>query len=399
VRFHCEQERLTAALKAVLPAVPSRPLVVTDAGILLSGADGHLEVAATNREIAIQCRVGAHVAQPGEVVLPARTITDLVALMDVERVDVALDDKNVLELRCRRTQAHVRGWGVDEFPVLPEPAGEPVARMEADALRDGIGRVIYAASPDPTRTSLCGTLMQFAGEQVTLVAADGFRLALCTVPLVAPVVEPFDLVVPTQGMRTLQKLLQKNRNDDEVSIALSEGRRHVIFEVGDVVIGCQLGGKYPDYHAIVPQKWDVRAVADRGALLAACRTARALSEGSLRIEFAPPGQIVVSSTSVEAGEGKTELEATVEGACFEPAERVCPATVGSVEGVHPEPVAGAEAGVMLNVRYLADAVTAVAGKQVAITASIPDGGQYSPVLVQPVNVEGQLGLVMPMQSR
>jgi hypothetical protein len=54
---------------------------------------------------------------------------------------------------------------------------------------------------------------------------------------------------------------------------------------------------------------------------------------------------------------------------------------------------------MLNVRYLADAVTAVAGKQVAITASIPDGGQYLPVLVRPVGVEGQLGLVMPMQSR
>jgi DNA polymerase III subunit beta len=383
VRFHCEQEQLTAALKAVLPAVPSRPLVVTDAGILLSGADGHLEVAATNREIAIQCRVGAHVAQPGEVVLPARTITDLVALMDVERVDVALDEKNVLELRCMRTQAHVRGWDIDEFPVLPEPAGEPVVRVEANALRDGIGRVIYAASPDPTRMSLCGTLMQFAGEQVTLVAADGFRLALCAVPLVAPVVEPFDLVVPTQGMRTLQKLLQKNGDENEVSIALSEGRRRVIFEAGDVVVGCQLGGKYPDYHAIIPQKWDVRAVADRSALLGACRTARALSEGSLRIEFVPPGQIVVSSTSVEAGEGKTELEAAVEGAC--------PATVESVEG--------AEIGVMLNVRYLADAVTAVAGKQVAITASVLNEGQYLPVLVRPVGVEGQLGLVMPMQSR
>jgi len=93
MQLYCDQERLAAALKAVLPAVPSRPLVVTDAGLVLSAAeemllsstDGHLEVAATDREIAIQCRVGAHVAQPGEVVLPARTITDLVALLDVTR--------------------------------------------------------------------------------------------------------------------------------------------------------------------------------------------------------------------------------------------------------------------------------------------------------------------------
>ena len=371
MQLYCDQERLAAALKAVLPAVPSRPLVVTDAGMLLSSTDGHLEVAATDREIAIQCRVSAHVAQPGEVVLPARTITDLVALLDVTRVDVALDEKDVLALRCGRTQAHVRGWNTEEFPALPAPAGEPVAQVEAKALRDGIGRVIYAASPDPSRPALCGVLMQFAEEQVTLVTADGFRLALCTVPLVAPVAEPLDLVVPTRGMRVLQKLAQGDGDGSEVSIALDEGRRHVVFEAGDVVIGCQLGGKYPDYRAIIPQEWDVRAVTDRTALRQACRTARALSEhGSLRIEFVPPGKLVVSSTSVEAGDGRTELEAAVEGA---------------------------KAEVTLNIRYLADAVAAVAGKQVAITASAPGEGQYLPVLVQPVGVEGQLGLVMLMQ--
>jgi len=371
MQLYCDQERLAAALKAVLPAVPSRPLVVTDAGMLLSSTDGHLEVAATDREIAIQCRVSAHVAQPGEVVIPARTITDLVALLDVTRVDVALDEKDVLALRCGRTQAHVWGWNTEEFPALPAPAGEPVAQVEAKALRDGIGRVIYAASPDPSRPALCGVLMQFAGEQVTLVTADGFRLALCTVPLVAPVAEPLDLVVPTRGMRVLQKLAQGDGDGSEVSIALDEGRRHVVFEAGDVVIGCQLGGKYPDYRAIIPQEWDVRAVTDRTALRQACRTARALSEhGSLRIEFVPPGKLVVSSTSVEAGDGRTELEAAVEGA---------------------------KAEVTLNIRYLADAVAAVTGKQVAITASAPGEGQYLPVLVQPVGVEGQLGLVMLMQ--
>ena len=207
MQLYCDRERLAAALKAVLPAVPSRPLVVTDAGMLLSSVDGHLEVAATDREIAIQYRIGARGAKPGKVVLPARTITDLVALLDVARVDVALDEKNVLELRCGRTQAHVRGWNTEGFPALPEPAGEPVARVEARALWDGIGRVIYAASPDPARPSLCGTLMQFADEQVALVAVDGFRLALYTVPLAAPVADPLDLVVPTRGMRVLQKLV------------------------------------------------------------------------------------------------------------------------------------------------------------------------------------------------
>jgi DNA polymerase-3 subunit beta len=389
----CDQERLAAALKAVLPAVPSRPLMVTDAGVLLSSSDGHpstgsghcLEAAATDREIAIRCRVGAQVAQPGGAVLPARTIADLVALLDATQVDLALDEKNVLALRCGRTQAHVRGWDIDEFPPLPVPAGASVARVEARVLKDAIGRVIYAASPDPARSSLSGTLMQFEGDQVTLVAADGFRLALCTVPLVAPVDEPIELVVPTRGMRELQKLIRKG--DEEIAITLDEDQQHIVLEIGDAVIACQLGGKYPDYRAIIPEEWDVRAVIDRGALLQACRTARALSEqGSLRVEFVPPGacsepaegacpevgdgKLVISSTSVEAGDGRTELKAEIEGA---------------------------QAQVTLSIRFLADAVTAVSTKRVSITGSAPGEGQHLPVLVQPVGVEGQLGLIMPMQ--
>jgi DNA polymerase-3 subunit beta len=268
---------------------------------------------------------------------------------------------------------------------LPVPAGAPVARVEARVLKDAIGRVIYAASPDPARSSLSGTLMQFEGDQVTLVAADGFRLALCTVPLVAPVDEPIELVVPTRGMRELQKLIR--RRDDKVAINLDENQQHVVLEIGDAVIACQLGGKYPDYRAIIPEEWDVHAVTDRTALLQACRTARALSEqGSLRVEFVPPGacsepaegacpevgdgKLVISSTSVEAGDGRTELKAEIEGAL---------------------------AQVTLSIRFLTDAVTAVSTKHVSITASAPGEGQHLPVLVQPVGVEGQLGLIMPMQ--
>jgi len=54
--------------------------------------------------------------------------------------------------------------------------------------------------------------------------------------------------------------------------------------------------------------------------------------------------------------------------------------------------------VALNVRYLADAVTATNGTQVALTASVPTDKRHLPVLVQPVSVEGQLGTIMPMQT-
>jgi DNA polymerase-3 subunit beta len=346
MELYCEQERLAAALKAVLPAVPSRSWATTEAGVLLR-ADGHLSVIATDREMTIRCQVGAQVAKPGEAVLPARTISDLVAMLDRDRVDVSLDEEaSVLALRCGRSLAHVRGWKAEEFPELPVPAGDPVARMEAQALRDGIGRVAYAASADESRATLCCVLMQFREGQVTLVAADGFRLAHCAAPLAAPVGEPLDLVVPAAGLRELQKLTREG----EVAIFLDGGKRHAIFEAGESTVGCLLGGKFPDYEQIIPQEWSARAVVDRDAL---------------RLEFAED-KLVVTAASAEAGEGRTELEAEMEGEQVEAS---------------------------LNVRYLADAVAATEGEQVAVAAE----GAPRPMTVRPVDeANSQVTVIMPM---
>ena len=55
---------------------------------MIGGAEG----VATDRESAIRYRVGAQVARAGSVVLPARTISDLVVLLDAQRVDVMFDE-------------------------------------------------------------------------------------------------------------------------------------------------------------------------------------------------------------------------------------------------------------------------------------------------------------------
>jgi len=382
MQLYCDQERLAAALKAVLPAVPSRPLAVTDAGILLSSADGHLEVTATDREIAIRCRVGAQVAKPGHVVLPARTITDLVALLEAgERVAVELDEgTDTLTLQCARTQAHVRGWNADDFPPLPEPAGEPVARVEAETLRDGIGRVIYAAGADASRPALCGVLMHFDGPQVTLATADGFRLAEYTLPLAEPVAEPLDLVIPARGMRELSKFGEEG----EVSITLDKGRHHAIFEAGDVVIAGQLAGKFPDYRQVIPQEWNVRVVAERVSLLQACRAAKAMhgERDILCIEVVPPDTLVVSASSALAGEGQTRVKA----AALE--------TRGLRDGL---PIRMA-----LNVRYFEDAVKATDGDLVSISTTAYEAEEcclvVRPVVVQPAGGDADgLCVIMPIQ--
>ena len=49
----------------------------------------------------------------------------------------------------------------------------------------------------------------------------------------------------------------------------------------------------------------------------------------------------------------------------------------------------------LNIKYLTDAVTAVAGGGIAIEAGVGEDKQR-PVLVRPVGMESQIAVIMPM---
>jgi len=56
-------------------------------------------------------------------------------------------------------------------------------------LRAGLNHVAFAAATDETRPVLSGVLPTVQGDELTLAAADGFRLAVSTVPLAEPMPE------------------------------------------------------------------------------------------------------------------------------------------------------------------------------------------------------------------
>ena len=57
---------------------------------------------------------------------------------------------------------------------------EGTIRIEVDGavLKTAIDQVVFAAAPDDTRPVLAGVLLRSKAGQLTLAAADGFRLAI-----------------------------------------------------------------------------------------------------------------------------------------------------------------------------------------------------------------------------
>ena len=63
----------------------------------------------------------------------------------------------------------------------------------------------FAASTDEARPILTGVYMRVEGNQITMAAADGFRLSVRTAELSTPISRPISAVIPGRAMSELER--------------------------------------------------------------------------------------------------------------------------------------------------------------------------------------------------
>ncbi len=399
MKTSCLMSDLNRYLSIVERAVATRSTLPVLSHILLATDQGRLKLSATNLEIGITCWIGAKVDEDGAITVPARTLVDLAGAMSGfsqnERVDMELNVlTHTLNLKCGRFTSNLRGLDASEFPLIPGPddaaAAAGAIRIDPQVLRTAINQVVFAAATEESRPILTGVYAQFGNDasgtgQVTLAAADGFRIAVRTAPLLDPITTPVNgvgyngvvpnVIIPARALGELGRILgdQARLPDGQnpVAITITPSKSHVLFRLDDMdLVGQLIDGNYPDYNAIVPRKRNTRAVVDTAGMLRACKAASVFARESahivkLTIEPGMPGQVVVRSTSAESGDNVGQVDATVEG---DPIE------------------------IAFNVKYLVDILSAAKSAQIAVETTTPS----SPGKFVPVGDDAYMCVAMPM---
>jgi len=374
VKLVCAQRALAEGLAVVERAVPSKSPLPVLSNILLVTDDGRLKLVANNLEMAISAWVGAEVADEGAVTLPARLLSDFVSTLVGGDVQMVLKPgTKTMQLKAGRYEANINGIDAEDFPAVPSVGDGSRSRVPAKTLRSAINQVAFAAATDETRPVLSGVLVTIDGDQLTMAAADGFRLAVRTVEVAEPVAEKLSLLVPARTLIELARIIPDS--DDPVEIAATPSRNQVMFQYpGLLVVSRLIEGQFPDYQRIIPQSYQTRVVLPVSDFLQATKTAAVFSRDNsniVRLSVAPsgeelvPGRVDVLASSAEMGDNAGQLD-------------------GSVEGE--------ETQIAFNVRYLRDALEAVNSGEVALEIT----GPTSPGLLKPVAGAGHLHVIMPM---
>ena len=368
------QENLARGLGIVSRAVSPRSTLPVLANVLLATDEGRLRLSATNLEMGITCWIAARIEDEGSTTVPARTFVDLVNTLPGEQVALNLDTQSqTLNVRSGTSTNDIKGIDAQEFPPLPVPEMDGAVQLNVIDFKEMIQQVAFAASTDEARPVLMGVLMQVENEEITMAAADGFRLSVRTAKLSTPAPQPVNIIIPARALNELSRVTSDG--EEAISMVVPKGRGQVVFRLKDVELVSQLiDGSFPDYQQIIPRSYKSRTLISTASLLKACKQAEIFArEGSnvarLDIKAAKgemdPSEVEISATSEETGKNETIIEATVDG--------------NSVL-------------IAFNVRYLREALEIIKSPNVALETSAPN----APGVIRPVGEDNYLHVIMPM---
>ena len=280
MKFRCEREVLADALSAAGRAATSRTgTLPVLSGLRLEVIGDQLSVTGTDLELSIRLTVTVGGERDGAVVVPARLVADIVRSLPAGAVEVALGDDEV-SISAGRSQFLIRPLGLDDYPVLGEPATEAVT-LTSDSVAEALRQVVRAASTDDARAVLTGVLITAEEDGVRMVATDSYRLAVRDLPDSDMLASGQKVLVPSRALNELQRVLG---HAEQLQVRL--GARDAVFEAGGTRLTTRLiEGEYPNYRNLLPSSYPNTLTVGRDALLESLRRVKILAQDATPVRL------------------------------------------------------------------------------------------------------------------
>lgn len=385
MRVACLQEHLQRALNRVGRAVASRTALPVLSNVLLSTDNGKLRVAATNLDIGVTTWIDADIEEEGRITVDARLLGEFVNTLPAGAISLTTDDVRMsLTVQSGRDKASINGIDAEDFPVIPSVSDDGFSvDVDGQMLREMISLVEFSAATDESRPVLAGVHTRFDGDNLTLSAADGFRMAVSEHTLSAPVSEIQELIIPAKSYRELARLI--GDHEGPIRIAVTPNRSQVLVRIEPQGEDDQnvtvtewvsrlIDGTFPDVKQIVPKDFATRVDIGRETLLNAVRRAGYFARDSNDVVFLTvqpgeddlsPGNVEVSANAAERGNSQSFVDASV---------------------------TGNEIRVAFNGKYLTDVLAVLRQGQVMIGLN----GASQAGIVRPASSEDYTHVIMPM---
>ncbi len=368
MKFLCDCAQLNEVISAVSRAVSAKSSLSVLEGILFRAeADSTVTLIGNDLEIGIEAKMQASVTEPGQIVLNAKMIGGIVRSLPQAQVSIEVGDNRVALIKSGNAKFEIAGIAPDEFPDLPQVSSDYSAEIPAAVWKDMISKTIFAVANTDNNPILTGSLLKIEPGSLTMVALDGYRMAIRKVELEHSFAEK-DIIIPAKTLGELPRIL----GDSEGAVRICVTDRHAMFLFGDYRMVTRLiEGNFINYQSVIPPDFDISFTCPVQELL------NSVQRASLLIL----NDVVKNPIKLIIGDGGINLS--------------CKTPAGSVDDTIPAEVGDAALEIGFYNRYLLEAFRVIDDEAVRLQFKSATG----PMVILPEEGDGFLYLILPLRLR
>ena len=304
-------------LQTAARVASTRSAVQALSGVQLHAEGDAAELRATDMEVGLRLPLSATVETPGDVVLPARLLLDVVRSLPGPEVSLRLRTaEQDVEITSAGATFRLRTLRNEDFPNLPAGGGENAIALEAGPFIETVLRVSRSASRDETRPVLTGILVSASERELRMVATDSYRLSVKTTQLEEAVSAPLEANVPARALAEVVRIAQQS---EIPTILVNRSDNQIVFTLGGAVLSSRLiDGQFPNYQLLLPETADHELRVDREEVASVVRRISLLAQKNapLRLSFSE-GELLISAQTPDVGEAREALPVPFAGEAFE----------------------------------------------------------------------------------
>ena len=303
------QENLSKALSVCSRFTSSKVQLPVLANILLKTNKNKLQLSATNLETSIAISIGAKVIKEGDITIPARVITEVVANLGPGQIELEAE-KETLNIKTSNFESSVSGLNSSEFPSIPTEAGIDNFKLISREILDALSSVLFAVSVDETRPVLTGVLMIIGKEILTMVSTDGFRLSQKKIKIQG-VKEEKKLILPKGVLIELSRVAES----EYIGFSYKKSDNQLILSSDDSILSSRIiEGEFPDFERIIPKDTRIKIRLDRNDLLRSIKLAGVFARDSANVVkfIISKNTLEIAAESNQSGKQKNMVDAKVD---------------------------------------------------------------------------------------
>jgi len=246
--FSVERSKLLDAVSKLQRVVGTKTSMPVLEGILISAEQGKITLISYNLEMGMRKEIYAKCEKEGDIVINARLLSDILRRMDGLQVEIEADDRLNCHIKSGEATFDILGMAATDFPEMPSVSDGEKIFLDGKLLAENVkGTIFAAAQNEGARAILTGLNFSFSGEEMQLVAIDGYRLAIRR-QKINPTRE-ISFTATSKSIAEVVKLIDEETENVEISV----GERLISFYInGYYFISRLIEGEFVNYQKTLP---------------------------------------------------------------------------------------------------------------------------------------------------